>query len=229
MVQQKRSSKKVLLIAVGTAMLVCIIFGAGLFFFIGRSIDTMVAEEEEGMRALSPQIRSIIKGEHDKLLMQQAQNKPVHFKKYIYFSSGYKTVDGESYAFHYDSDINNSLKTSRYAAASDLDGLIFEHYYREVVGYYEDGDVVGDIISVFSDKEQDERNKKYNPEDNIYEKKAERVSRVLTYVSVPDLIVLKRDTVWGDDPPQRKKSSESGMGSIPTNGDIVKQIRKTIQ
>lgn len=227
MTQQKKNPMRVILFA---TLLVCIVMGGGLYFFIGQSVKSMVENETIAMNNLSPEVKKLLTAESvNNLLIQPPVNKPINFKKYLFFSIGSKTIDEVSYSCYYNVDINDRLGTSGYVSDPNIDGLVFEHYYFKTVGYYEDEeDVIDNIISIIKSNEEATEKREYNPEDNIYRKKAGKVCRILTYMSFPDGTVLHRDSIWGSDPPQRKKISDKGTGSIPTNSEVAEQIQKTI-
>ena len=136
-------------------------------------------------------------------------------------TNGYAESEGEKLSYHYEVIVNKKLKTDKYAAASDIDGIILHDIHFETVAYYVKDDIIGEITSFISGKEEKLKEESH--------KRASKICRILTYVSVPDGVVLKRDSVWGGEPPAKIKWTENGgTGSYPSDKEIADLIEKTI-
>ena len=205
------------------ALVLFVLFSAGVFFFISDAISKSVEQNNQNTASLSPQVRSIISTKNAAALHgQQPTNEPIRFKKYVYLSEGYTMLGDESLNFYFDTQLNDKLGTTELASATDIDGIVLNDFHREDVGYYEKDDVLTNIISAISDEES-------QPERNAY-KKAMKVCYVLTFVSVPDGTVLRRDSLWGGEPPRRLKQTDSmGIGSHPSHEEIINLIKSRIQ
>ncbi len=192
------------------------IFTVGIYLFISHGIKKYQEDSKNNTAIVSQQIKDLITPNNaTKLKHKEPENKPVNFNKYLYFTSG-TIVDGLYY--HIETDVNERLKTIDYLSAPDIDGIILHDIHFKVVGYYEEDDIISDIASALSGKE-----KKMKPENY---KKASKICRVLTYISIPEGNVLKRDSIWGGEPPQRISASEnSGTGSYPSDKEIVEIIK----
>lgn len=123
----------------------------------------------------------------------------VPFERYIFFSNHSVTL-GDSLAFThaYDPSINEKLGTDIYYGSEELDGIVFEKQGAETVGYY----------------------------GNTTTKRAIQSYKVIYYMTYPELVIIRQDTLWGGTPPSTIESHASaGVGKGVKDKDLVAAIK----
>lgn len=195
------------------------------FYIAMNHIEKKQAEDDKNTAALPSIVKKIISiPPAYKLREVEATNMPVTFKKYLYLNHhSTPTATNESLGYSFHTDMNEELNTMQNLLASDIDGLVLDDSHSEIVGYYENDD----IISIVSNAVSGEDNKK---KENKASKGAYKLCRVLTYVSVPDGTVLQRDSIWGGDPPRRiKRTQSTAMGDFPDDSEVIRMIKSRIK
>lgn len=218
MAQEKLSSKAKKAI-IGVFVFI-FLFTVVLFVYIDKAIDQRIEADQNNTFSLSEPVKNLIRTGNTKDWESiPAVNKPVAFRKYIYLQSGYTSSGNENLTYWCDTEMNKDLGTLSNIPESDVDGLVLSNFCFDTVGYYKVGAVLDLIPRLSSDDDKVSTRKK-----------AIKICKVLTYVSVPEGIVLKRDSVWGKEPPRRINATDNaGMGAQPDNDDIVASIKKTIK
>lgn len=197
-----------------------ILLGVGLFFYESYSIDKKIEADDNNTSALPQSIKALISADNRKDWKEiEPENVPVNFKKYIYLKSGYTSLGDEKFYYWCDTEMNKKLGTLQNISDSGVDGLVLSDIHIETVGYYEKSDVLSALMSTISgDDSQKETGKK-----------AMQVCNILTYVSIPEGTVLRRDSLWGEKPPQRIKTSDNGVGKAPDDSDVISSIKEVIR
>lgn len=202
-----------------TAFSIITVISFAIIFLISNKIEEDLKEEVETTLSLSPAILNIIRAENSQNLKNKtAMPKAVKFRKYLYLKNSPLSdkLSNCNYTHCYEKEINEKLNT-HINVGNDIDGLILQDIGFMTTGYYETDNTFGRI----TEKEDAHFHQKSA-------RPANRVYAILTYVNVPDGIVLHRDTVWGGDPPETIKNSDSGTGPFPEDEEIIHQIRNTI-
>lgn len=215
---EKKTKKNLTIVLVFTAFIVASVIA---FIYVDNMLDEQIAADENATKSLPQSVKEIINDRNaSRLLTSEETGDPVTFRKYVFLSYGYIQDTDANYSYRVDAEMNNSLGTTANLSDSGVDGIILYDVIFETVGYYSNNDVVGELISFLKNEE------------NVSEptgKKAQRICSVLSYVSVPDGVVLKRDTICGGDPPSRiKKTDDQGLGSAPDNSEIIKSIKSVL-
>ncbi len=205
-------------------IVVFLIVSVGFFFYIGNSIDEEIQANKDNTLALPQSVKRVITNRDiDKIEEQVSTNQTVNFNKYVYLREGTNTSEsGEKFYYEFDTQMNEKLNTLQNVSVSDIDGIILYRLHTETIGYYETDDMLSNIVSTIGGGEKDK--------ENTSSKKAMKLCVILSYVSVPDGIVLKADSIWGTEPPSRIKNTDNaGIGSLPDDDEIIKTIHNTIK
>lgn len=210
-------SKKIVVIVIIVFILLSVVF----FFFIDYTIDKEFEADKNNTFTLPVSVKKLIEiKEANNLKRAEPENSPVNFKKYIYLTYGYISSDSEKFDYSCDTKMNEKLNTIQNISASDVDGIILNDIHIETVGYYEKDDLISNIMSAINGKES-----KTNTG-----KEAMKICCILTYVSVPEGVVLQRDSIWGGEPPRRiSDTTSAGVGEKPDDSKIINSIKNRIK
>lgn len=217
MEQQKKKNLRII-----AFILILLVASVGLFIYMNAKLDAQIEADNNNTLSLSSSVKNLITDDRAGQLKETPieVQLPVNFEKYIYLSYG-NTGDGEvNYAYVVNSDVNEELNTLDNISATDLDGVILNDIHLELKGYYAEDDAIGNLVSAITNQEKEEK---------ATGTKAYKICRILTYISLPDETIVRRDSIWGSEPPRRIKRGESGMGSWPDDDEIVKAIKNTIK
>ncbi len=191
-----------------------ILFFSGLYFFITNRINNIWELQEEEItitNSLDKDIQQMLKGpvfgsgilsfdDYVKMPVQEPLKKA--FLKFLVLHDGIKGAANIPFNAIYDIKINEKLGTSGFLKEKKLDGIILQRS--------------GQIESKF-----------YTDENNRNRRIGYRDFVALIYVKLPEKKVVKRDTVWGGEPPETIGSREIlGHGGPVAAEDIVAAVKK---
>lgn len=191
-------------------ILIIIIFGAliggtAVLFIMMRNFTEGIAADNKTTTTLPENVLRLIRNGNDRVELTDAiGDGTVDFKKYLFLK--YHPFIGEDgktgYSYRYDSGINKDLKTNEYISASDLDGVILTDIHNENVGHYGNNE-------------------------NTY---AAQMAYILNYVKFPENTIIRRDTIWGSEPPSSVRRGQSGaVGNYPKDSDVIETIEKALK
>jgi len=186
------------------------------FFVALRGLESNMKEQAELTAALPENVTKLFDSRHRDIQATFADEltSNVNFKSYLFFSYQSSTIDDVVFFSHsYDKSINKKLETDIYYGKEDLDGIVYASYGVETVGYYyHDG--------LFSNPDHSKPSSK----------KAMQLYVVLSYATLPDFVIIRQDTIWGEEPPSTIRSTDSaGVGKGVKDKEIIAAIKAVIK
>lgn len=190
-----------------------------VFFLAIRNLDAKTEQNEEITRGLPARVTDVFNSKVRGVMPADIGEfvEKVPFRRYLYFSYKpmYDSRDGFGFTHTYDSKMNSQLGTDQNINAEDIDGIVFVDMGLKTVGHYTTDEAMSELQEkIFS----------VNPA----VQHASMPYYAVNYMTVPDYVVIRRDTIWGGEPPKRIKKGEAGMGKFPKESQIADLIRATI-
>ena len=210
--QMSPQAKKKFLIIFGLFIVISTIG----FFVALRGLESNMKEQAELTAALPENVTKLFDSRNRDVQATFADEFSVNvdFKSYLFFSYSSSTIDDVVYFSHsYDKSINKKLGTDIYYGKEDLDGIVYASYGVETVGYYYDD-------GLFSNPDYSKPSSK----------RAMQVYVVLSYATLPDFVIIRQDTILGEEPPSTIRSTDSaGVGKGVKDKKIIAAIKATIK
>ena len=195
-------NKKIILVVIVFAAL---IGGTAVLFIMMRNFKEGIVADNKTTTTLPDNVMKLIKNGSDQIKPTEAISyESANFKKYLFLKyHPFLGEDGKTgYSYRYDSGINKDLHTDKYITASDLDGVILTDIHNENIGHYGNNE-------------------------NTY---AAQMAYILKYVKFPENTIIRRDTIWGSEPPSSVKRGQSGaVGNYPKDSEVIEAITKAIK
>lgn len=194
-------AKKKMFLVMATAF---IIVTAGLFAAMSKMKENF-AEQAALTAGLPESVTKIFDSRYSgtQHVMADEFLEKVPFRSYLFFTQHPAEAGGRHFSHSYSKSVNEKLGTDIYYGLEDIDGVVFEMLGLEVTGYY--------------------------GENYEHPKQAMRHYRVLNYMTLPDMVIVRQDTLRGGDPPASIKSRETvGIGKDVKENDIVASIKAAI-
>jgi len=186
------------------------------FFIAMHALDSNIEERAELTAALPENVTKLFDSRHKEVQPTFADEftNNVNFKSYLFFSHKISTInDDVFFARSYDKSINKKLGTDLYYGKEDLDGIVYASSGVETVGYYYDN-------GLFSNPDRSKPNNK----------RASQIYVTLSYVTLPDFVIIRQDTIWGKKPPSTIRSTDSGgVGKGVKDKEIIAAIKAIIK